>query len=260
MPLSTCFELTCRKIWSYKLVILWPFQRTRLDVRIARMTEPYSARVRVRRGHEKGRYDRETINAILDRGLVAHVAFVAEDGDVYCVPTLYARVGDKIYIHGSRASRTLRALANGAPSCVTVTILDGLVLARSVFEHSANYESVMAFGGFAAVEDEKERLVALEAFTEALIPGRWREVRPPSHQELRQTHILAMPINEAAAKVRSGPPDDDDTPDAEIETWAGSVPIETRFGTPLASPGLRPGILPSESVKRLIAKAGSRMP
>jgi hypothetical protein len=222
------------------------------------MSKAASSRVSVRRGHEKGRYDRATINAILDRGFVAHVAFTTGD-DVYCVPTLFARVGEKIYIHGSTASRTLRVLATGAPSCVTVTILDGLVLARSVFEHSANYESVMAFGRFAAVDDEAERLVALEAFTETLLPGRWNEVRAPTRQELKGTSILAMPISEAAAKVRSGPPDDDDSPDAELETWAGSVPLEMSFGTPVPSPGLRDGISLSDSVRRLLDAGPARM-
>lgn len=223
------------------------------------MTKAASDRVRVRRGPEKGRYERETINAILDRGLVAHVAFTTGDDDVFCVPTLFARVGDKIYIHGSKASRTLRALAAGAPSCVTVTVLDGLVLARSVFEHSANYESVIAFGRFVSVDAEEERLVALEAFTETLMPGRWSEVRAPTRQELKRTSILAMPISEAAAKVRSGPPDDDETPDAEIETWAGAVPLEVSFGTPVPSPGLRDGIPLSESVRRLLEAGPARM-
>lgn len=223
------------------------------------MSKAASDRVRVRRGPEKGRYDRETLNAILDRGFVAHVAFTTGDDDVYCVPTLFARVGDKIYIHGSKASRTLRALAAGAPSCVTVTVLDGLVLARSVFEHSANYQSVMAFGTFTAVDDDEERLAALEAFTETVLPGRWSEVRAPTRQELKRTSILAMPISEAAAKVRSGPPDDDETPDAEIETWAGAVPLEMSFGTPVPSPGLRDGIPLSESVRRLLDAGPARM-
>lgn len=222
------------------------------------MSKEASDRVRVRRGSEKGRYDRETINAILDRCFVAHVAFTTGHDNVYCIPTLFARVGDKIYIHGSKASRTLRALAAGAPSCVTVTVLDGLVLARSVFEHSANYQSVMAFGTFTAVDDDEERLAALEAFTETVVPGRWSEVRAPTSQELKRTSILAMPISEAAAKVRSGPPDDDETPDAEIETWAGAVPLEMSFGIPVPSPGLRDDIPLSESVKRLLDAGPAR--
>jgi len=221
------------------------------------MTTPASKRVKVRRGPKKGRYDRETIDAVLERGMVAHVAFSTGD-EVYCVPTLFAKVDDKIYIHGSSASRTLRALAAGAPSCLTVTIFDGIVLARSVFEHSANYEAVMAFGVFTAVEDDQERLRALEAFTDKLVPGRWGEVRSPSRQELKGTAILAMPISEAAAKVRSGPPDDDDTPDAAIDTWAGVVPLEMSFGSPEPSPGLKPGTPLSESVKRLLDAGPTR--
>jgi nitroimidazol reductase NimA-like FMN-containing flavoprotein (pyridoxamine 5'-phosphate oxidase superfamily) len=223
------------------------------------MSGAASNRVMVRRNPRKGRYDRGAINAVLDRGIVAHVAFSTGADEVYCVPTFFARVDDKIYIHGSAASRTLRALAAGTPSCVTVTVLDGLVLARSVFEHSANYESVMAFGTFAAVDDEEERLAALEAFTENLLPGRWGEVRAPTRHELKGTSILAMPISEAAAKVRSGPPDDDHTVDAAIETWAGVIPFVTSFGAPVPSPGLRPDMPLSESVRRLLDAGPAHM-
>src|SRR5688572_14255967 len=142
---------------------------------------------------------------------------------------LYARVGDRIYIHGSTASRAVRALGAGAPACVTVTVVDGLVLARSAFEHSANYDAVMAFGRFTPVEDDAERLLAFEAFTEKLLPGRWDEVRQPSPKELKATEILAMEIEEASVKTRGGPPDDDDSPDAELDTWAGVVPILRTF-------------------------------
>jgi nitroimidazol reductase NimA-like FMN-containing flavoprotein (pyridoxamine 5'-phosphate oxidase superfamily) len=209
-----------------------------------------SERVRVRRGPHKGRYDRATIDAVLDRGLLCHVAFSDDDG-AYCVPMLYARVGDIVYIHGSAASRALRALAGGAAACLTVTIVDGLVLARSAFEHSTNYESVMVFGRFTNVPDLGERLAALEAFTEKLLPGRWNEVRGPSTRELKATAILAMPITEASAKRRSGPPDDDDSPDAAIDTWAGVIPLVTSFGKPIPSPGLRPDIPLSASVRQL---------
>jgi uncharacterized protein len=212
-----------------------------------------SERVRVRRGPHKGRYDRATIDAVLDRGLLCHVAF-AVDGDAYCVPMLYARVGNTIYIHGSAASRALRALANGASACLTVTVVDGLVLARSAFEHSTNYESVMVFGRFTNVAELGERMVALEAFTEKLLPGRWREVRRPTERELKATAILSMPTEEASAKRRDGPPDDDDSPDAALDTWAGVVPIETSFGEPVASPGLRPGIPLSASLRRLLSR------
>jgi uncharacterized protein len=208
-------------------------------------------RVRVRRGPQKGRYDRESIDAVLDRGLLAHVAF-ADGDDAVCIPMLFARIGDRIYIHGSTRSRAARILAAGAPACVTVTIVHGLVLARSAFEHSANYDSVMAFGKFAPVEDEAERLRALEAFTEKLLPGRWNEVRQPSAKELKATEVLAMEIGDVSAKVRDRPPDDDDSPDADRETWAGVIPIVTSYGTPEPSPGLRAGIPVSDSVRRLL--------
>ncbi len=211
------------------------------------------SRVRVRRGPKKGRYDRASIDAVLDRGLLAHVAFVDGD-DPICIPMLYARAGDLIYIHGSTASRAVRTLAAGAPACVTVTIVDALVLARSAFEHSANYDSVMAFGRFAPVEGDAEQVRAFEAFTEKLLPGRWGEVRQPSAKELKATEILALEIGDASVKMRTGPPDDDDSVDAELETWAGIVPIVRSYGAPEASPGLRPGIPLSPSVRHLLTR------
>jgi uncharacterized protein len=208
----------------------------------------------VRRGPTKGRYDRPSIDDVLGRGLVAHVAFF--DGrDQCCIPMLYAYLDGKLYIHGSTASRAMRALAAGAPACVAVTIVHALVLARSAFEHSANYDAVMAFGTFEPIDDEAERLASFEAFTERLLPGRWDEVRQPNAQELKATAILAMEIDEASAKVRTGPPDDDDSPDAERDTWAGIVPIVTSFGMPVPSPGLRPEIPLSPSVLKLLRKS-----
>jgi uncharacterized protein len=218
---------------------------------VARKDKDVPSRVRVRRGPHKGRYDRESIDRVLDQGLLAHVAFV-DGSEAVCIPMLYARVGDRIYIHGSTKSRAVNALAAGAPACVTVTIVHGLVLARSAFEHSANYGSAMAFGTFAPVEDPDERMAALEAFTEKLLPGRWNEVRQPNATELKATEILAMEIDEASAKVRSGPPDDDDSADAERDTWAGVVPIVSSYGPPEPSPGLRPGIAVSDSIRRLL--------
>jgi nitroimidazol reductase NimA-like FMN-containing flavoprotein (pyridoxamine 5'-phosphate oxidase superfamily) len=220
---------------------------------LAKKRHDVSDRVRVRRGPTKGRYDRASIDDVLDRGLVAHVAF--HDGrDPCCIPMLYARLGDRIYVHGSTASRAYRALADGAAACMTVTIVHALVLARSAFEHSANYDAVMAFGTFEPIDDETERIAAFEAFTEKLLPGRWGEVRQPSAQELKATVILAMEIDEASAKIRTGPPDDDDSPDAERETWAGIVPIVSSFGTPVPSPGLRPDIPLSASVRELLRR------
>ena len=218
--------------------------------------ELISGRVRVRRGAELGRYDGVTVEAALDRGLMAHVAFV-DDGVPYCIPMLYARAGDEIYIHGSTGSRAVRTLARGGPVCLTVTRLDGLVLARSVFEHTANYESVVVLGAFRVVEGAGERLAAFEAFTEKLLPRRWSEARAPSRKELSATVILAMPLQEASVKARTGGPDDDDSADAELDIWAGVVPITASFGRPEASPGLRPGITLPASVQSL---AGNDVP
>ncbi|MGE5291054.1 MAG: pyridoxamine 5'-phosphate oxidase family protein [Micromonosporaceae bacterium] len=214
------------------------------------MTRPGSDRLRVRRSPRKGRYDRESVEAVLDRGLVAHVAF-ADDGPV-CVPMLYARIGGHVYVHGSTASRAMRRLGSGTPACLTVTNIHGLVLARSVFEHTANYEAVMVFGTFRPVEGD-ERLSALEAFTERLLPGRWSEVRAPSAKELKATAVVALELGEASVKVRTGPPDDDDSPDAAIDTWAGVIPLTLVHGEPEPSPGLRPGVGLSPSVRRLLS-------
>jgi nitroimidazol reductase NimA-like FMN-containing flavoprotein (pyridoxamine 5'-phosphate oxidase superfamily) len=221
-----------------------------MTTRAKRITAAASERVRVRRQPKKARYDRDSIHGVLDRGLYCHLAFV-HDGHPFCIPTLHARVEDEVLVHGSSASRTLRTLAAGAEACLTVTIMRGLVLARSAFEHSANYDSVVLLGRFRLVEDEDERLAGFAAFTNKLIPGRWDEVRQPSRKELKATTILAMSIEEASVKTRSGPPDDDDSPDAALDTWAGVVPIVTAFGEPEPSPGLRPGIGLTPSVRRL---------
>ena len=156
-------------------------------------------------------------------------------------------------IHGSSASRMIRLLASGAPACLTVTILDGWVLARSAFEHSANYDSAVLFGRFRAITQPQEKLDALEAFMETLMPGRWSEVRPPSGQELKGTAILELEIADASVKTRTGPPDDDDSPDAALDTWAGVIPISRAHGTPEPSPGLRPGVRRSPSMTRILA-------
>jgi nitroimidazol reductase NimA-like FMN-containing flavoprotein (pyridoxamine 5'-phosphate oxidase superfamily) len=207
---------------------------------MARQSRPPD-RIRIRRNPKKGRYERATVESILDRGLVAHVAFV-DDGEPVCIPMLYARVGGRLYIHGSRASRAMRLLAAGSHACMTVTLMQGLVLARSAFEHSANYESVVAFGRFEPIDDVDERLAALAAFTDKLLPGRFGEVRSPNAKEMKATMVLAMPIDQVSAKVRHGPPDDDDSEDAALDVWAGEVPIVTAFGEPVPSPGLRPDI------------------
>ena len=213
-------------------------------------------KIRVRRLPENARYGRATIESILDRALLAHVAFV-ERGEPVCIPLLHARVGERLYVHGSRASRALRLLGGGAPACVTVTLVHGLVLARSAFEHSANYESVVAFGRFERVEDEAERLAAFEAFTNKLLPGRWDEVRPPLAKELKATLILALPLDQVSAKVSSGPPDDDGTDDALLDVWAGELPLLSSFGEPVPSPGLRAGIPVPPSVRALLRRAAA---
>jgi uncharacterized protein len=183
--------------------------------------------LRVKREPQRGRYDRETIDAILDEALVSHLGF-AVDGRPYVIPTLHARAGDVVYVHGSAASRMLRHLEGGAPVCLTVTLFDGLVLAKSVFNHSVNYRSVVVFGTATAVDGDEKR-DALHALTEQLAPGRWDEARPPSEQELKATWILALPIEEASAKVRSGGPEDDPE-DRDLPVWAGVVPVHLAAG------------------------------
>lgn len=198
-------------------------------------------RTRVRRLPERGRYDRQAIDAVLDAGLVAHLGFVS-DGQPYVIPTLHARVGDEVYVHGSSASRTLRELGTGIDACLTVTLLDGIVFARSVFEHSMNYRSVIVLGRATAVTDPGEKLAALEAFTEKLLPGRWAEARPPTARELKATGVLRLPLDEASAKIRDGGPEDGDTPDADLDVWAGHLPLVVKALEPVPDPTLRPGI------------------
>jgi len=200
-----------------------------------------SRRVRVTRLHERARYDREAIDAVLDAGLVAHLGFVS-DGQPFVIPTLHARIGDDVYVHGSAASRTLRALGGGIAACLTVTLLDGIVLARSVFEHSMNYRSVVVLGTAVPVDEPDEKLPALEAFTEKLLPGRWAEARPPTRKELKATSILRLPLDEASAKIRTGGPEDGHTPDADLDVWAGHLPLVMQALEPVPDPALRPGI------------------
>lgn len=201
---------------------------------------PASDRVRLRRKRERGSYDRALIDAILDEALVAHLA-VVHDGQPVAVPTLHARCGDVVYCHGSAASRTLQALAGGAPASLTVSLLDGLVLARSAMHHSANYRSVVLMGRARLVESHEERLAGFRAVVEHAVPGRWAEVRPPTTNELKATALLALPIEEASAKVRTGPPLDDEE-DQGLDAWAGVIPLRLRAGAPQPDPGLREGI------------------
>jgi uncharacterized protein len=191
---------------------------------------PSSERIRVRRLPRRGAYDRATIDAILDEGLVCHLAF-AVDGQPFALPTAYARIGDHLYVHGSAASRMLGAAA-GAPVCLTVTLLDGLVLARSAFHHSMNYRSVVVLGAAEEVVDEAERLAAMRALVERVARGRWVEIRPPNRQELKATTILRLGIAECSAKIRTGPPIDDEE-DLTLPCWAGVIPLALTPGPPV---------------------------
>ncbi len=188
-------------------------------------------RTRLVREPHRGAYDRETIYKILDEGFVCHVGFAME-GQPYVIPTMFARVGDAIYFHGSAASRMLRGAGAGLPVCVTVTLVDGLVLARSVFNHSMNYRSVMALGNATIVDEPDEKLRALRAFTEKILPGRWNDARQPNEQELKATSILRLPLTEVSAKIRQGPAEDD-APDRELPIWAGVIPLKLVAGAPI---------------------------
>lgn len=188
-------------------------------------------RTRVVREPQRGVYDRETVNQILDEGLMCHVGFVA-DGQPYVIPTLYGRGGNVLYLHGSVASRMLRNLQQGVPVCITVTLVDGFVLARSVFNHSMNYRSVVILGTATLVDDAKEKLAALRVVSEHVVPKRWDDARQPSEKELKVTSVLRIPIEEFSAKVRVGPPVDDEE-DYSFPTWAGVLPLETKTGAPI---------------------------
>jgi nitroimidazol reductase NimA-like FMN-containing flavoprotein (pyridoxamine 5'-phosphate oxidase superfamily) len=201
---------------------------------------PPSERVRLRRKRERGSHERAVIDAILDEALIAHLGIV-EDGQPFVTPTLHARCGDVVYCHGSSASRTLRALEAGARVCLTVSLIDGLVLARAAMHHSANYRSAMLLGRASVVTDAEEKREALRAVVEHIVPGRSSDVRGPSEKELRATSVLAIPIDEASAKVRTGGPVDDEE-DYALEAWAGVIPLQSVAGEPVADARLRAGI------------------
>jgi nitroimidazol reductase NimA-like FMN-containing flavoprotein (pyridoxamine 5'-phosphate oxidase superfamily) len=212
---------------------------------------PPSERTRVKRLPARAAYERATIDAILDEGLVCHVGFTIE-AQPFVIPTAYARVGDALFVHGSAASRMLRGLASGLPACVTVTLIDGLVLARSAFHQSMNYRSVVILGVATLVSEPEEKLAALEAIVNHLIPGRWSEVRPPNEQELKATSVLRIPLAEASAKIRTGGPLDD-AEDMALPCWAGVLPLRLAASAPIAEPGLGPGRPLPEAVRHWAA-------
>lgn len=212
------------------------------------MTEAPSGRIRVRRLGERGAYDRENLDEILDEALICHVGFIT-DGDPYVIPTIHARDEDTIYFHGSPASRMLRLMKKGADICVTTTIVDGIVAARSAFHHSMNYRSAVVLGTARLVDDDEERLRAMEMITEHVLPGRWSEARHPSDAESKGTLILALAIEEFSVKSRSGPPADEEA-DYELPIWAGVIPLTTTSGEPKPDPRLGDGVEVAPSVVR----------
>jgi nitroimidazol reductase NimA-like FMN-containing flavoprotein (pyridoxamine 5'-phosphate oxidase superfamily) len=207
------------------------------------MNFPQTERTTLRRLPKRGSYDREVVYPILDEGFICHVGFVA-DGKPVVIPTGYARVDDQLYMHGSQASRMLRSLTTGIDVCVGVTLIDGMVLARSAFHHSMNYRSVVVFGKATAVEEAEAKLAALRALSEHMIPGRWDEVRQPNDQELKATTVLSLPLEEVSAKVRTGPPLDDEE-DYVLDVWAGVLPLKLIAEELVNDPLLKTGIEPA---------------
>jgi nitroimidazol reductase NimA-like FMN-containing flavoprotein (pyridoxamine 5'-phosphate oxidase superfamily) len=197
---------------------------------------PQTKRTTLKRLPKRGEYDHEAVNGILDEGFICHVGFVVE-GQPFVIPTGYARMGETLFIHGSQASRMLRAVGQGIDVCLTVTLVDGLVLARSAFHHSMNYRSVVVFGRATVVEQSEAKLTALRTLSEHIIPGRWDEVREPSEPEMKATVVLSLDLAEVSAKVRTGPPLDDEE-DYEMKVWAGVIPVRLIADTPIADPRL----------------------
>jgi uncharacterized protein len=199
-----------------------------------------TTRNKVKRLPDRGYYDSSVIYPIIDEALICHVGFV-QDNQPYIIPTLHARQGDRVLLHGAKGSRLLRHVGSGGDVCIAITLMDGIVLARSVFHHSINYRSVVIFGKGELIEGEEARLEAMESFTERLIPGRWQDARPPNPVELKQTTIVAVTIESASAKIRTGPPKDDEE-DIGLPVWAGVLPLSQISGAPIADPSLKAGI------------------
>src|SRR6266568_8645202 len=213
-------------------------------------------RTELRRVPDRGSRDWQTIYQILDAGFLAHVGFIV-DGQPFVIPTLYGRDGDRLYLHGSAASRMLRELETGIQVCVTVTLVDGLVLARSAFDHSMNYRSVVAFGNARKIADSEQKIRCLRVISEHLIAGRWKEVREPSDKELKATTVLEFSIEEASSKVRSGPPLDDES-DYGLPVWAGVLPLEMKCRPPVPDDKLITGVTLPDYVRRYDARINGR--
>ena len=213
-------------------------------------TGPISERTRLRREPERGVYDSEVIHAIIDAAAICHLGLTDHDGHPLVIPTIHARVGDQLYVHGSAASRTIRRLAGGIDVCCTITLVDGIVVARSAFWSSMNYRSVMVFGRSRLVEDRDELALALDAIVNRMLPGRTAEVRESTDLELRATRVIALPLDEASAKVRTGDPNDDPA-DLDGAAWAGVVPFTQQVGDPIPAENLAAGIPVPSSVQQI---------
>jgi nitroimidazol reductase NimA-like FMN-containing flavoprotein (pyridoxamine 5'-phosphate oxidase superfamily) len=215
-----------------------------------------TVRTKLKRLPARGSFEREAIYSILDEAFICHVGFTV-DGQPFVVPTSYARVAGNLFIHGSAASRMMRTMARETDVCVTVTLIDGLVLARSAFHHSMNYRSVMILGRAKLIDDEAEKLNALKAFTEHIIPNRWSEIRPPTVNELKATVVLALPLEEASAKIRTGDPKDDEE-DYALDIWAGVIPLYLTAGQPIGDRRLRTGVEAPPSVTNYSVSSSGR--
>jgi len=213
-------------------------------------------RTRLRRLPKRGAFDRETVYSILDEAFICHIGF-AVDGQPYVVPTSFGRVDNALYIHGSSASRMLRNLAGGIDMCFTVTHVDALVLARSAFHHSINYRSVVVLGNATQVDDPDEKTSALEAITNHIVPGRWADVRWPNELELKATSVLKLSIDEASAKIRVGPPIDDEE-DYDLDIWAGLLPLSIKTGDPVDDDRLKAGLVPPDNIKHYTRKKAAK--
>ena len=237
--------------FSGNLILSYQWQLANIGVlkRMMGMSEfEKKSKNKVKRHPDRAIYDKDVIYQIIDEAIICHVGF-AQGKQPYVIPTLHARRGDEILLHGATTSRLIKHVAAGNEVCITMTLLDGLVLARSVFNHSANYRSAVLFGRGTLIESREEKLQALKDFTEGLIPGRWEDVRQPNEKELMATSIVSIPIQLGSAKIRQGPPDDDE-PDLELPVWAGVVPIKQQIGEPTDDPKLKDGITVPEYLQR----------